>query len=298
MNNRLMYYLGLCFFAFLFLFPRTEVQAEENKGSATFIYGDREVTVAGLKRAWGFTPLIKYDGKTILFNTGGKEEILKHNFQVLGIEPKDLDAVVISHEHWEMYEAIGFIVEENNKIPIYTTDVVIQLLREKNPAWEANLRSVSRFVQFTPSIYFQNLRSGRRRGGPHGIDEVHIVLKTDRGLVIFQGCGHPQILHIVKKSKSYTGVDKVHLVAGGTRLLRPGTHVYIEDSGENVSPPQKNYYSDEYYDQLMIDLKKEGVEYVMPTHCTQEPAESFFRKSFGDKYIRQTLGMTLTFPID
>ena len=90
----------------------------------------------------------------------------------------------------------------------------------------------------------------------------------------------------------------MHLVAGGTRLLRPGTHVYIEDSGENVSPPQKNYYSDEYYDQLMIDLKKEGVEYVMPTHCTQEPAESFFRKSFGDKYIRQTLGMTLTFPID
>jgi 7,8-dihydropterin-6-yl-methyl-4-(beta-D-ribofuranosyl)aminobenzene 5'-phosphate synthase len=183
MNNRLMYYLGLCFFAVLLLFPRTDVQAEENKGSATFIYGDREVTVAGLKRAWGFTPLIKYDGKTILFNTGGKEEILKHNFQVLGIEPKDLDAVVISHEHWEMY-----------------------LLREKNPAWEANLRSVSRFVQFTPSIYFQNLRSGRRRGGPHGIDEVHIILKTDRGLVIFQGCGHPQILHIVKKSKSYTGV--------------------------------------------------------------------------------------------
>ncbi|MDH3921309.1 MAG: hypothetical protein OES28_00675, partial [Desulfobulbaceae bacterium] len=66
MNNRLMYYLGLCFFAVLLLFPRTEIQAEENKGSATFIYGDREVTVAGLKRAWGFTPLIKYDGKTIL----------------------------------------------------------------------------------------------------------------------------------------------------------------------------------------------------------------------------------------
>jgi len=298
MNNRLMYCLVSCFFTVLLLFLQTEVQAEENKGSVTFIYGDREVTVPGLKRAWGFTPLIKYDGKTILFNTGGREEILKHNFQVLGIEPKDLDAVVISHEHWEMYEAIGFIMEGNSKIPIYTTDVVMQLLREKNPAWEANFRNVSRFVQFTPNIYFQNLRSGRGHGGPHGIDEVHIILKTDQGLIIFQGCGHPQISNIVERSKAYTGVDKVHLVAGGTRLLRPGTRVYIEDSGENVSPPQKNYYSNEYYDQLMIDLKKKGVEYVMPTHCTQEPAESFFRKSFGDKYIRQTLGMTLTFPID
>jgi 7,8-dihydropterin-6-yl-methyl-4-(beta-D-ribofuranosyl)aminobenzene 5'-phosphate synthase len=298
MNSRLIYYLGLCFFAVLLLFPRTEVQAEESKGSVTFIYGDREVTVSGLKRAWGFTPLIKYDGKTILFNTGGKEEILKHNFQVLGIDPKDIDAVVISHEHWEMYEAIGFIIEENNKIPIYTTNAVIKLLKEKNSAWEANLRSVSRFVQFTPSIYFQNLLSEPGHGGPHGIDEVHIILKTDRGLVIFQGCGHPQILKIVERSKAYTLVDKVHLVAGGTRLLRPGTRVHIEDSGEDVSPPQKNYYSDEYYEKLMIELKKAGVEYVMPTHCTQEPAESFFRKSFGDKYIRQTLGMTLTFPID
>ena len=298
MDNRPIYFLGMCLFIILLVISRIEVQAEENKGSATFVYGDREVTVAGLKRAWGFTALIKYDGKTVLFNTGGKEEILQHNFQVLGIDPKDLDAVVISHEHWEMYKAIGFIIKKNNKIPVYTTDAVIQLLIEENPAWKANLYSVSRAVQFTPNIYFQNLRSDPKHGGPFGIDEVHIVLKTNQGLVIFQGCGHPGILYIVKQSKSLTGEDKVNLVAGGTRLLRPDTCIHIEDSGETVCPPQMNYYSDEYYNKLMTDLKTAGVEHVMPTHCTQEPAESVFKKFFGDKYIRQTLGMTLTFPID
>jgi metal-dependent hydrolase (beta-lactamase superfamily II) len=58
-----------------------------------------------------------------------------------------------------------------------------------------------------------------------------------------------------------------------------------------------NYYSDEHYAQLMDDLKKAGVEYVMPTHCTLEPAEGIFKQSFGDKYIRHTLGMTLEFPL-
>ncbi len=267
------------------------------KGSAKFVYGDREVTVPGLKRAWGFTALIKYDGKTVLFNTGGNEEILKNNFDVLGIKPKDLDAVVISHQHWEMYQALGFIMKENPKLPIYTTGVVIQLLRGQNPAWGPNLHNVSMDEQLSPNIYLQTLKSGPRRGGPFGIYEVHIVLKTDKGLVIFQGCGHPQILNIVNQSKALTGVGKVNLVAGGTRLLRPGTRIQIQDSGEDFIIPQMNYNSDEYYTQLMADLKKAGVKYVMPTHCTLEPAEGVFKQSFGDKYIYHTLGKILEFPI-
>ena len=125
--------LGLCLLTALLSFSQNEAQAEPGKGSATFIYGDRQVSEAGLKRAWGFTPLIKYDGKTILFNTGGKEDILKHNFQVLGVNPKELDAVVISHQHWEMYEAIDFIIKEQPKIPIYTTQVVIQIVNAEKP---------------------------------------------------------------------------------------------------------------------------------------------------------------------
>ncbi len=267
------------------------------QGSATFIYGDRDVTVDGLKRAWGFTALIKYDGKTILFNTGGDEKILKNNFQVLGIKPQQIDAVVISHQHWEMYQALGFIMKENPKVPVYTTGVVIQLLRQENPAWAKNLKNVSMDEQITPNIYFQTLKSGPRRGGPFGIYEVHIVLKTDKGLIIFQGCGHPQVLNIVNQSKALTGVDKVHLVAGGTRLLRPGTRIQIKDSGEDFLIPQMNYYSDEYYAQLMVDLKKAGVEYVMPTHCTLEPAEEAFKQTFADKYINHTLGTVLEFPL-
>lgn len=282
----------------IFLVGGISLPAEgAGKGSVTFVYGDREVTKPGLKRGWGFSALIKFDGKTILFNTAGNEDVLRNNFRVLGIKPQDLDAVVISHQHWEMYEALGFIMKNNPQTPVYTTGAVVNILRKEDPTWASNLHNVSMEKQFTPNIYFQNLKSGPRRGGPFGIFEVHIILKTDKGLVIFQGCGHPQILNIAQKSKALTKVDKINLIAGGTRLLRPGTRINIEDSNESFSVPQMNYYSDEYYLQLMADLKNTGVEYVMPTHCTLEPAEGVFKKVFDDKYIYQTLGMTLKLPL-
>lgn len=266
-------------------------------GVVSFVYGNRPPVVQGLKRAWGFSALIQYDGKTILFNTAGREEILKNNFDVLGISPRSLDAVVISHHHWEMINGLGFIMEENPEIPIYTTETVIKNLLSDNPQWGSNFHKVDTFEEYTPNILFQNLKSSRRHGGPRGIYEVHVILKTDKGLVIFLGCGHPQILRIIQTSKALTNTDQVHLVAGGTRLLRPNNHIIIEDSGEDLSIRQKNYYTDEYYAKLMDDLKKEGVEYVMPTHCTLEPAEEFFRQAFGDRYINHTLGMRLEFPL-
>jgi len=271
---------------------------ETKKGTATFVYGNREPILDGLKKAWGFSALIRYDGKNILFNAAGIESILENNFKVLNISPEKIDAIVISHHHWEMINGLGFILKKNPLVPIYTTKESIEIMSKTNPEWTPNFRLVKDHEQFTPNIIFQNMKSGRGLGGPRGINEVHIIIKTDKGLVIFTGCGHPQLLLIVHKSEQATDINKVNLIAGGTRLLRPGNHISIKDSGENFSIKQPIYYSDEDYATLMDDLKNEGVENVMPTHCTLEPAESIFKKSFGGKYINESLGMTLEFPID
>ncbi len=298
MRTSLIFFTSVLFVCFLCTFPSTIFSSENGlRGSATFVYGNREPTVPGLKKAWGFTALIQYDSKNILFNTAGIEDILENNFKVMGITPETLDAVVISHHHWEMIQGLGFIMKANPDLPVYTTQSVSDILLKSNPEWKTNFHVVDKVMEFTPNILFQNMKSGRRRGGPRGIYEVHITLKTDKGLVLFTGCGHPQINLIVHKSRAVTREDRVHLIAGGTRLLRPNTQVRIDDSGENFSLVQMNYYSDEYYETLMKDLKEMGVEYVMPTHCTLEPAETVFKNSFGSKYIRQTLGMTLEFPV-
>ncbi len=273
-------------------------QAASNKGTVQFVYGNKGPLVPEMKKAWGFSAFIQYEGKNILFNTAGVEEILEHNFEVLGIKAEELDAVVISHHHYEMILGLGFIMKKNPDVPIYTTETVTETITKTHPEWRKNFINIDRHVEFTPNIIFQNLKSGQRRGGPRGIYEVHIVLKTDQGLVLFTGCGHPQLRTIIHKSKSLTKDNRVNFIAGGTRLVRPDNHIFIEDSGESLSLPQLHYYSDEYYQILMKDLKEAGVEYVMPTHCTMEPAETFFKESFEDKFMTHSLGLKVEFPVE
>ena len=289
-------------FAFLlalFLLPLPGLaQAEGPHGSATFIYGDREAVVPDLKKAWGFITLIDYDGKKILFNGAGVEAIFENNLKVLNIDPKELDAVVISHEHWEMIEGMDYILDNNPSISVYAPETVIKLLTARHPEWKDRFKNVDGYLEYSPNVAFYSQRSGNRRGGPVGIDEISLLLKSEQGLIIFIGCGHPELLQNIFKSKQISGINKINLLAGGTHLVKSGTHVAIEDSGENFIVPQGIRYSEQGYRTLMQDFKDAGVQYVMPTHCTLEPAEGIFRESFGDKYIEHKLGMRLELPIE
>ena len=288
----------ICLALLLLPLPCT-VQADNSSphGSATFIYGDREAVVPNLKKAWGFITLIEYDGKKVLFNGAGVESIFENNLKVLGIDPKDLDAMVISHEHWEMIEGLDYIFERNPLIDVYAPQTVIKLLSTRHPEWKSRFKNVNGYMDFSPNVAFYSQRSGNRRGGPVGIDEISILLKSDQGLIIFIGCGHPELLQNIFKSKQVIGINKINLLAGGTHLVKSGSHVAIEDSGENFIVPQGIRYTEQGYRTLMQDFKDAGVQYIMPTHCTLEPVEGIFRETFGDKYINHKLGMRLELPI-
>jgi len=52
-----------------------------------------------LKTAWGFSCLIEYRGQVILFDTGGDSPTLLANMAKLGIDPGEIEAVVLSHIH-------------------------------------------------------------------------------------------------------------------------------------------------------------------------------------------------------
>jgi len=267
-----------------------------DKGKITFVYGNREKANKACLRGWGFTILIKYDGKNILFNTGGNEKVLANNLKALNIDPKDLDALVLSHEHWEYYRALGVILRANPTLPVYMTESLEGMLSSEFPKSKSHFKVVSDVTAITPNFLLMKIRSGRFQGGPFGIDEIHIILKTSEGLVIAEGCGHPQVLDVVKKSKEYTGEKRVAMLMGGTWLHRRGTSYNIPDSGERINAIQMFTWSDMDYANLTTNLKKEGVKWVIPTHCTGEPAESIFKATFGKYYINELLGMSVRIP--
>ena len=50
---------------------------------------------------WGFAALVEVDGQRILFDTGGRPEVVLKNAAELGIDLSGVETVVLSHNHWD-----------------------------------------------------------------------------------------------------------------------------------------------------------------------------------------------------
>src|SRR5947208_12339503 len=54
---------------------------------------------SSMKKDWGYSALVEYGGKHILFDTGNNAEIFAQNVKVSGVDLKKHDCAVISHGH-------------------------------------------------------------------------------------------------------------------------------------------------------------------------------------------------------
>jgi 7,8-dihydropterin-6-yl-methyl-4-(beta-D-ribofuranosyl)aminobenzene 5'-phosphate synthase len=63
----------------------------------------------------GFSCMLSGIGKAILFDTGGKADVLLHNMKALNVDPGIFDFIVISHEHKDHTNGLLSILETNRK---------------------------------------------------------------------------------------------------------------------------------------------------------------------------------------
>ena len=81
----------------------------------TFVY-DNYTSFPNLTAAWGFSCLIEHKKKTILFDTGGDGTILLANMGKSGINPKEIDLIVLSHIHGDHVGGLHSILEKNHDV--------------------------------------------------------------------------------------------------------------------------------------------------------------------------------------
>jgi 7,8-dihydropterin-6-yl-methyl-4-(beta-D-ribofuranosyl)aminobenzene 5'-phosphate synthase len=72
-----------------------------------------------LENDWGFSCLIEGLDQTILFDTGGKGNILLSNMKKMGKEPGDVDIVFISHIHQDHTGGLSDILDLNPHIRVF-----------------------------------------------------------------------------------------------------------------------------------------------------------------------------------
>ena len=96
--------ISYCVVALVLLTGTVELLAAP---SASAIRGTAQITVLydafgktpGVQKDWGYSALIEYGGKRILFDTGNSPETLEKNAKAEGIDLSKLDFVVMSHRH-------------------------------------------------------------------------------------------------------------------------------------------------------------------------------------------------------
>ena len=73
----------------------------------------------GLIKDFGFSALIKYQGKLILFDAGTNADILKNNVETLGIDLGQVDYAIASHAHGDHINGFDYLLQVNPDVKIY-----------------------------------------------------------------------------------------------------------------------------------------------------------------------------------
>jgi 7,8-dihydropterin-6-yl-methyl-4-(beta-D-ribofuranosyl)aminobenzene 5'-phosphate synthase len=68
----------------------------------------------GFQADWGFSCWVEFSGKKILFDTGANGDILLSNMEKFNLNPKDLDLLFISHDHWDHTGGLDTILKSYN----------------------------------------------------------------------------------------------------------------------------------------------------------------------------------------
>ena len=157
----------------------------------------------GLKTGWGFACLLQGLDKTVLFDTGGNGELLLDNMHQLGLDPKTVEAVVLSHSHGDHTGGLGAFLAANQHVIVYLPESFPAAFQQEVKHLGATVETVSGPQRLFDSVYSTGEMGDVTR-------EQALIVDTSRGLIVITGCGtsEPEIRTIIKRLKTL-GVRKV-----------------------------------------------------------------------------------------
>lgn len=168
----------------------------------TIVY-DNEPKKERLKAGWGFSSLIETrSAPPILFDTGADSPTLLHNMRELGIDPKGIGIIVISHAHGDHTGGLSGILEINEEAEVY----VPASLRGTIPG--RKVAKVTEPLQISEEVFL----TGELKG-----IEQSLALKTDKGILVVVGCSHPGVGEIIDAASRW---GKAYGIVGGFHGFR------------------------------------------------------------------------------
>jgi 7,8-dihydropterin-6-yl-methyl-4-(beta-D-ribofuranosyl)aminobenzene 5'-phosphate synthase len=269
-----------------------------DKAQITILY-DAFGKDSGMQKDWGYSALVEYGGKRVLFDTGNNPDILEHNAKAKHVDLLKLDFVVMSHRHGDHMGGLAYLLRMNPTVRIYAPKEAFGIYGADLPstfyrkdttlppeqryyagappevlrfgsAWPgANFQLIDKNTEIAPGIHLITLVSDKP--GTLELRELSLAINTSEGMVIVVRCSHPGVDRIAAAAATIN--PRIHVVTGGFHLV-----VTSDADIEKIVT-------------ALHDTFKVG--YVAPGHCTGEPAFATLRKAFGDHYLYAGLGTML-----
>ena len=257
---------------------------------------------------WGLSILIETDEANILFDTG-QSVSASHNADLLGVNLRRIDKVVLSHGHFDhtggLKEVLRRIGKETEIIAhpdIWaakfsrregeeTKYIGIPFHRQTLESLGAHFKLTREPVRITGDIMTSGeipmttdyemiephlqVKEGKRFKPDKLLDDQALIVTTEPGLVVILGCAHRGIINTLYHAQKLTGVKAIYAVVGGCHL--------IDATEERVWL-------------TIAALKELGVQRLGACHCTGLAASAIMAQEFGDNFFFNTTGTSISLP--
>lgn len=276
--------------------------------------------IKGLKRDFGFSAVVEYRGKTILFDAGTDARVFESNLKALKIDLRKVDIAIVSHGHYDHTGGFDYLLSVNPKVKIYSPNDFFSLgaptkfpFRETEPGAAKTLpkemqyfggESVVEGMLTVPTGRFWKSDVEYLTQAKEVLPGVTIIPTTSRLMGTFIKYPpfeeNPQFVGMPELSVSFA-TEKGEVIVSGcshttietivqeTKKVRKGK-VHLVVGGYQLIP-----YKRDYIEGLAKRMKEDyGVESVAPAHCSGHLGFSIFQKAFGDRYRFFGLGERIT----
>ena len=310
--------------------PESSEFRELDENSIINLYDAFGDEIDGLQWDFGFSCIINYKGRIILFDSGTNADIFRKNVETLNIDLRSVDFVIASHAHFDHINGFDHLLKINPDVKIYfpfdpfwgssfpfnisgQEPAVVDSLDDRmkyfsgnherfifeqsGRFWNANIQFVREHIEIEPGVKLVATKS------PYMgyFSKYPDLEKKDNSISAMSDADNTSFIPLMEISLSLATDDGEVIVVGCSHSTVE--RIIIETrkyTGNDISLVYGGYHLLPYKRDVLEGLANRmmneyGVKSVAPAHCTGHLAFRVFKKVFGHNYLFAGLGEKLKF---